>query len=166
MIFQNWLKNPSKSAKQIKYMCSLPFWGVVGVKKWSPFFRSASFSTWKGAKDNFFMPTTPQTVGLHVCFIRLALLVGFIFIVWGHSSMSPSDHIYHIWSSYLKAGIEIVSAHALLKQLRLWIYRRYIGACCTRSALARQLIWKGILIYRRYIGAGCTRSALARQLIF
>ena len=46
------------------------------------------------------------------------------------------------------------------------IYRRYIGAGCTRSALARQLIWKGILIYRRYIGACCTRSALARQLIF
>ena len=46
------------------------------------------------------------------------------------------------------------------------IYRRYIGPGCTRSALARQLIWKGILIYRRYIGAGCTRSALARHLIF
>jgi len=46
------------------------------------------------------------------------------------------------------------------------IYRRYIGPSCTRSALARQLIWKGILIYRRYIGAGCTRSVLARQLNF
>ena len=46
------------------------------------------------------------------------------------------------------------------------IYRQYIGPGCTRSALAGQLIWKGILVYRRYIGAGCTRSALARQLIF
>jgi len=50
--------------------------------------------------------------------------------------------------------------------IKVEIYRQYIGPGCTRSALARELIWKGILIYRRYIGAGCTRSALARQLIF
>ena len=46
------------------------------------------------------------------------------------------------------------------------IYRRYIGPSCTRSALARQLIWKGILIYRRYIGGGCTRSAVEFLKVF
>ena len=39
--------NPPKSAKRIKQTGSLPFWGVVGIKKWSPFLclgtRSAIF---------------------------------------------------------------------------------------------------------------------------
>ena len=30
--------NPPKSAKRIKQTCSTPFWGDVGIKKWSPFF--------------------------------------------------------------------------------------------------------------------------------
>ena len=50
--------------------------------------------------------------------------------------------------------------------IKVEIYRQYIGPGCTRSALARQLIWKGILIYRRYIGAGCTRTAVDRLKIF
>ena len=44
--------------------------------------------------------------------------------------------------------------------------KKYIGPSCTRSALARQLIWKGILIYRRYIGAGCIRSAVEFLKVF
>ena len=31
-------KNPPKSAKCIKQTCPLPFWGDVGIEKWSPFF--------------------------------------------------------------------------------------------------------------------------------
>ena len=46
-------ENPTKSAKRIKQTCSTPFWGVVGDKKWSRFFVSASevpfFGTWKQA---------------------------------------------------------------------------------------------------------------------
>ena len=46
------------------------------------------------------------------------------------------------------------------------IIRQYIGADCTRSALARKefLVSKGII--RQYIGTCCTRSALARKTIF
>ena len=45
------------------------------------------------------------------------------------------------------------------------IIRQYIGADCTRSALARKkfLVSKGII--RQYIGTCCTRSALARKTI-
>ena len=50
--------------------------------------------------------------------------------------------------------------------IRVEIYRRYIGLGCTRSALARKLIWKGILVYRRYIGACCTRSAVDLLKVF
>ena len=38
--------------------------------------------------------------------------------------------------------------------------KKHIAGISDLAALARQLIWKGILIYRRYIGAGCTRSAV------
>ena len=37
-------KNPPKSAKCIKQTCSLPFWGDVGIEKWSPFFCSGTRS--------------------------------------------------------------------------------------------------------------------------
>ena len=44
-------KNASKSSKRIKQMCFPPFWGDVGIKKWSPFFslsnRSAKTKTKK-----------------------------------------------------------------------------------------------------------------------
>ena len=34
----------SKSGKHMKQMSNPPFWGDVGVKKWSPFFNSAARS--------------------------------------------------------------------------------------------------------------------------
>ena len=35
---------PSKSGKRIKQMSVTPFWGEVGVKKWSPFLDSVARS--------------------------------------------------------------------------------------------------------------------------
>ena len=84
-------------------MSSAPFWGDVGVEKWSLFFVSAPkvpfFGTGKRAilakvpvlkcqkmalwapkqkkRDHFLLPTTPQNGKQHVCFMRIAFLGGF-----------------------------------------------------------------------------------------
>ena len=81
-------------------MSSAPFWGDVGVEKWSRFFVSAPevpfFGTGKRAilakvpvlkcqkmalrapkqknRDHFSTPTSPQNGAELVCFVRLALL--------------------------------------------------------------------------------------------
>ena len=105
------------------------------------------------------------------------LSVKVVTIIWITTNFSITFHFYFlirlimsnfkIISSYhstINLYMTSMAAESFVKPMK--IYRRYIGPSCTRSALARQLIWKGILIYRRYIGAGYTRSALARQLNF
>ena len=49
-------QNPPKSDKRIKQTCSTPFWGNVGVKKWSRFFRL-------GAGSAIFCHLKPGTFG-------------------------------------------------------------------------------------------------------
>ena len=44
--------------------------------------------------------------------------------------------------------------------------KKYIAGISDLAALVRHLIWKGILIYRRNIGAGCTRSAVEFLKVF
>ena len=44
--------------------------------------------------------------------------------------------------------------------------KKYIAGISDLAALARQLIWKGILIYCRYIGPSCNRSAVELLKIF
>ena len=80
-----------------------PFWGDVGVKKWSPFLVAGAevpfFGTQKRALlpkvpnfgyqktllwvpeskngDHFLTPTSPQNGGIDVCSVRLSFLRGF-----------------------------------------------------------------------------------------
>ena len=53
--FSKLAQNPPKSAKRTKQTCSTPFWGDVGIEKWSRFFcfgaRSAIF--WHLKTGNF-----------------------------------------------------------------------------------------------------------------
>ena len=42
--FSKLANNSSKSGKRLKQMCHPPFWGDVGVKKWSPFLDSGTRS--------------------------------------------------------------------------------------------------------------------------
>ena len=76
----------SKSGKCIKQTPTPPFWWDVGVKKWSQFFYSGTWSPIFGHLkmgfgvpksknwDHFFTPTSPQNGGVGVCFIHLPLL--------------------------------------------------------------------------------------------
>ena len=87
----------SKSGKHMKQMLNPPFWGGVGVKKWSPFLDSAArspifghlkigtFGIFRCPKmglraaeskngDHFFTPTSPQNGGFDTCFMCLPLL--------------------------------------------------------------------------------------------
>ena len=43
----------SKSGEHMKQMVNPPFWGGVGVKKWSPFFDSAARSPIFGHQKSF-----------------------------------------------------------------------------------------------------------------
>ena len=63
----------------------------------------------------------------------------------------PGDHLQS-WS----VGASLIKG----------IIRQYIGAECTRSALARKEFFVSKGIIRQYIGTCCTRSALARKTIF
>ena len=96
-IFSKLANNSSKSGKRIKQMSIPPFWGDVGVKKWSPFldsaaqspifghlkvgtfpiFRCLKMGLWAPKSkigDYFFTPTPPLNGGLHICFMCLPLL--------------------------------------------------------------------------------------------
>ena len=95
--FSNLANNSPNIGKRIKQMSIPPFWGDVGVKKWSPFLDSGARSpifghlemgkvpTFRCPKmglrvpeskngDHFFTPTSPQNGGIDICFMRLPLL--------------------------------------------------------------------------------------------
>ena len=55
-----WTENPFKSGKCLKPKTIPPFWGYVGVKKWSPFLDS-------GARSPIFGHLKMGTFGIFRC---------------------------------------------------------------------------------------------------
>ena len=97
-----------KSDKCMKQTCNAPFWGDVGIKKWSPF--SPTVSIFKCQKMALRITKQKQkgdqNGGLQVCFVHLSILGGFqanfvallpytraqfwICHVWRQKSMKPT----------------------------------------------------------------------------